>query len=244
MNPLERQLLQITQQLNPIAANHGIESAAVKQHLDLLCNRHNNRFLFISNLETLTPLYICNEGLLFLGIHKTALINPKPGYFLNFIHRENLNLIHQNTDNFLKKKNAVFKEVIKVKSASGEWHWVYVVSQFIPAADNHSCHIISLGTNIEDLLRMNDTILPSFKTETHEREKKQNEHLTKLSTREKEILHLILNEHSDTQIAQSLHISHHTVRTHRKTVMRKLNVKSAMGLARVAMESELFEKDN
>jgi len=241
MNPLEKQLLQITQQLSPIAANYGIESTALKEHLDLYCNRQNNRFLFISNLETLTPLYICNEGLLFLGLNKSVLTNPKPGEFLKYIHKGNLNLINQNTESLLKKKNAVFKEVIKVKSAAGDWHWVYVVSQVLHVSANGSCYIISLGTNIEDMLMMQDTLLPSFKTEAKHREKTQPLPLVKLSPRENEILHLILNEQSDTKIAETLHISHHTVRTHRRSVMRKLKVKTALGLARMAMELDMAE---
>ncbi len=53
-----------------------------------------------------------------------------------------------------------------------------------------------------------------------------------LTAREIEILDLIVQEYSSKQIAAELHISSHTVISHRKNMMEKLGVKSVVGLVR------------
>ncbi len=53
---------------------------------------------------------------------------------------------------------------------------------------------------------------------------------TELTVREVEIVKLIGEGHSSKEIADKLHLSHHTVYTHRKNVMRKLGIKSTSEL--------------
>ena len=53
-----------------------------------------------------------------------------------------------------------------------------------------------------------------------------------LTHRELEILDLVVQEYSSKQIAAKLHISNHTVISHRKNMMEKLEVKSVVGLVR------------
>lgn len=57
-----------------------------------------------------------------------------------------------------------------------------------------------------------------------------------ISHREREVLHLIAEEHTSQEIAQLLFISTHTVHTHRKAIMSKLNVKNTAGLVRKGFE--------
>lgn len=52
-----------------------------------------------------------------------------------------------------------------------------------------------------------------------------------LSEREHQIIRLVLKEKSSAEIAEILHLSYHTVRTHRKNIMRKLNCHSVVELA-------------
>ena len=54
-----------------------------------------------------------------------------------------------------------------------------------------------------------------------------------LSKREKEIALLITRGMQSSQIAIKLYISEHTVTTHRKNIMRKMNVHNSMQLAKV-----------
>lgn len=64
------------------------------------------------------------------------------------------------------------------------------------------------------------------------------EHLT---SREIEILRLITLEKSTSEIAEMLFISVSTVETHRANLMKKLNVKSAIGMVKFAIKHGLVD---
>ena len=57
-----------------------------------------------------------------------------------------------------------------------------------------------------------------------------------LTGREKEVLKLIIDEKSTTEIAGSLCISVPTVETHRRSLMIKLNAKNVVGLVKYAIK--------
>ncbi len=64
-----------------------------------------------------------------------------------------------------------------------------------------------------------------------------------LTTREKEILNLISQEHSNEKIAEKLFISERTVETHRRNIFTKTDTKSIVGLIKYAIKYELINKD-
>ncbi|MFY0688723.1 MAG: helix-turn-helix transcriptional regulator [Cyclobacteriaceae bacterium] len=59
--------------------------------------------------------------------------------------------------------------------------------------------------------------------------------LENLTVREREIVRLILEEKSSSQISKILGISNKTVESHRKNIYLKSGVKSIVGLVKVAM---------
>jgi DNA-binding NarL/FixJ family response regulator len=61
-----------------------------------------------------------------------------------------------------------------------------------------------------------------------------------LTTRETEILSLLASGQSTQQIADTLHLSPHTVHTHRKSIIRKLNIKSPTEFVIYAMDFGLI----
>ena len=63
-----------------------------------------------------------------------------------------------------------------------------------------------------------------------------------LSTREKQIVKLIMEECTSTQIADKLNISINTVETHRRNIMSKLNSKNTAGIVRFVIEHGLLEE--
>jgi DNA-binding NarL/FixJ family response regulator len=60
-----------------------------------------------------------------------------------------------------------------------------------------------------------------------------------LTTREREVLLHILNDEKNSTIAKELNISKRTVETHRKNIMVKLNVKTPIALAHLAIKHKL-----
>lgn len=61
-----------------------------------------------------------------------------------------------------------------------------------------------------------------------------------LSRREKEVLELIVEEHTTPEIANKLHISPNTVESHRSNMFSKLGVRNVAGLVRVAFTMRLI----
>lgn len=67
----------------------------------------------------------------------------------------------------------------------------------------------------------------------------QDDEIEKISRREREIIQEICRGKNTTQISDRLHISPHTVSTHRKTIFRKLGIKGTAALVRYATENRL-----
>jgi DNA-binding NarL/FixJ family response regulator len=61
-----------------------------------------------------------------------------------------------------------------------------------------------------------------------------------LTERERDVLKLIAKEYNTQEIAELLHISKHTVESHRKSIIRKLNVKNSIGIAMYAVKHKMI----
>jgi DNA-binding NarL/FixJ family response regulator len=66
------------------------------------------------------------------------------------------------------------------------------------------------------------------------------EHLVKLSSREKEVLQLIVEECTTGEIAKRLYLSEGTIETHRLNILRKLGVRNTAGIVREAFLQHLL----
>ena len=64
--------------------------------------------------------------------------------------------------------------------------------------------------------------------------------IPKLTSREKEILDLIIKEFTTEEIAEKIFISVKTVESHRSNLIQKLGVKNTAGLVRIAFEKGLL----
>jgi DNA-binding NarL/FixJ family response regulator len=62
-----------------------------------------------------------------------------------------------------------------------------------------------------------------------------------LTEREKEVLILIAEEFTASEIGDKLNISHYTVDAHRKNMLSKCNVRTTVGLVKFAMERGLLD---
>ena len=83
---------------------------------------------------------------------------------------------------------------------------------------------------------MAEGYLQKVKTKSNSGSKKE----SILSKREKEILTYIVNGLNSKDIADKLNLSVRTVEVHRFNMMKKLDVKNAVELVRVAMKSDLI----
>lgn len=74
--------------------------------------------------------------------------------------------------------------------------------------------------------------------------KESRKEVPKISRREKEVLALIIKEHTTQEIAGLLFISLKTVESHRSNLLSKLNARNTAGLVRIAMEHNLVGENN
>jgi len=63
----------------------------------------------------------------------------------------------------------------------------------------------------------------------------------KISKREKEVLALIIEEHTTQEIADKLFISLKTVESHRSSLLGKLSARNTAGLVRIAIENKILQ---
>lgn len=64
--------------------------------------------------------------------------------------------------------------------------------------------------------------------------------IPKVSRREKEVLALIIDEHTTQEIADKLFISLKTVESHRASLLAKLNARNTAGLVRISLQNNIL----
>lgn len=81
-----------------------------------------------------------------------------------------------------------------------------------------------------------------FSSLTKKEEPRRSAPIPRLSKRELEILHLIVEEYTTKEISDKLFLSEHTVESHRSNIIQKLDVRNVAGLVKKAIEYELLSK--
>ncbi|MCH8317009.1 MAG: response regulator transcription factor [Bacteroidetes bacterium] len=92
--------------------------------------------------------------------------------------------------------------------------------------------------------RITNLIIKGYVNKSAHKPKETSEVNIPISKREKEVLALIVEELTNKEIADKLFISIRTVETHRRNIMEKLNVRTAYGLVKIAVESGLISVKN
>lgn len=132
---------------------------------------------------------------------------------------------------------------IKVLAHSMRNEVEYVNSMLIEGAAGY----LLKNTPTSELLEAIDTVMKGGRhisgaaRESMERgykftEKRPDGEYIGLTEREREIIRMIAQERTNDEIALALHLSTDTVKTHRKHLMAKLNVRSAAGLVKYAVD--------
>ena len=165
-----------------------------------------------------------------------------------------LSMIENNGPSFiaeLKKKQPNIR--IIVLSNYGEPNLVR--EAFISGADgyvlksNHSIeliqcidHVLEGKTYMADGIRLAPQLDKNKKQSTTEKNRLIEDRFLlrqKLTTREKEILALIVQFKNNKTIAQELYISDQTVSAHRKSIMKKLGVNNTVNLIKFSIDHQL-----
>lgn len=200
--------------------------------------------LTVFDIEKNSFLFVDDDIERVTGISKTDYFNKGTSYIISKAKLEHVPLIIHSTIKqklFFKGKpqayydNFIINREFAYKSKNEPVNWV--LHQVVKHLFNDSGKlfaVIVLQTKFKS-----SNYIGKFRFYIYD--KKQNaiiypESSTKskidlLTSREKEIIVLLLQNKNNKEIAEMLHISYHTVRTHRKVAMKKLNCHSIYELA-------------
>jgi DNA-binding CsgD family transcriptional regulator len=135
--------------------------------------------------------------------------------------------------------NSAYEYIYNLKTAKG-YSWTYVCSQIAIFNEiGNPKYILSIACDVNNILN-NKISSNKFVSELNGFTNIELERYKTLSKRELSILRMISLEMTSKEIAQELFLSKSTVDSHRKSILKKLNVKSALGMAKYFY---LFESD-
>ena len=194
----------------------------------------------IVDFEKYSQVYFNPVAENFFGTTNKVLTKLGFAYVFKYLHPYNFNIVQHhiayfsNPDNY----NKVLSYVYYVNTSNG-WKWLYnctKVSSFTKAGK--AKYLFVSGIDISEILSGNGKYKKIKKNINFINE--HGSHFYKLTNREKEILSMIIEEKSSIEIGEILHISNTTVDTHRNNIIKKLQVKSSVGLVKYAIMFDLI----
>lgn len=160
-------------------------------------------------------------------------------FYDEYVEEVRTHIAHENAHEFnehkhddeqiAQKLNELKNLIIKYCPTPHRTGLLYVVLQDILEIEKE----LALHCTIED-----DILLPAMRKEREEKGE------TALSEREREVLIELVHGLSNKEIADKLCISAHTVMSHRKSLMQKLNIHSPAGLTIYAIVNRLVSIEN
>jgi len=192
-------------------------------------------YIIVADLTTNTPVYFNAKALDYLGVRPTYVNKLKSlDFFRKVLHPSNFDLIFSGLVFFKENPKSIFSSVARIKKFDGTWRYVFFSVK--PVEYNFAGEAtlaIVFALDIDEVLTSRST-LKDLKSSF------QRSNTITLTKREKEILTGIAKEQTTKEIAEALFLSKHTVDTYRKRLIRKLNVKSSIGLATYAYQTDLL----
>jgi len=186
--------------------------------------------VWVSDHTRFEPLFVNDAGRAFYGF--PSVMDNKNGVELFSIlsHPDYSDGLHKFIAFFRDDPKATFRMTNCIRSASGAYKWVYTEERAW-SFDKYGNvkHIISIVYDIEEWL---DGSNSRPKTKEFKDERKLYRFLT---PREREILDLVAAEMTSQEIGTRLNIEASTVDTHRKNLLKKLKLKSSLGLVKYAL---------
>ena len=161
-------------------------------------------------------------------------------YFNRIYHKEDKHIFENSIEMYKKYKNPViYSGIYRFYTKSGKMIWCYSENSVFKHTKNYEPWLIlNIGMDITDKVKKGEMYLEQLVQENLELKFKGIKEL--LSKREREILKRIARGQCSNEIAEELFLSYHTVETHRKRILKKLEMKSTAELIKVACKSGLI----
>jgi len=158
-------------------------------------------------------------------------------YLSNYYHPEDYSKVNEITDFFLNDLGENHSTLFRVKHKDGDWLKLFTTRTLfkrnsegkpwlVLAVSVNLTTPVDTGAKIEELLKENIRL-------------KNQLLLSTITQREKDVLGLIAHGYSNKEISLQLFISASTVESHRKHLIKKLNLKNTAALVCFAVENGL-----
>ena len=161
-------------------------------------------------------------------------------FFHTVYHEEDRKIFEKSID-LIKcdHKNIQYAGIYRIYTKFYELRWFYTVGNiFKYTSHNEPWLLLGAGFDITEKIKQGEECLEQLMQENLELKFKGIKEL--LSKREREILKRIARGQCSNEIAEELFLSYHTVETHRKRILKKLEMKSTAELIKVACKSGLI----
>lgn len=201
--------------------------------------------LMIQDLDEMRPTgcsYMNNWGCKQLGSSVEEVNHLGEAYYERYFVKEESNDIFQGMNNYLRlgdfDRQYNFFQRVRLYGDT-DYTWFYTVLKVVQVKysaelENKIILLSSPVMGMDNLIaRVNKTLDQSQYIRNNYRR------FAELTSREKEIITLLANGKSTYEIADQLFISTHTVSTHRKNIIRKIEGNSFAELMRFAMAFDL-----
>lgn len=216
------------------------------ENLEVFKNGIGVSALTVFDMEKNGFIYVDEDIERVTGIPKPLYFEKGASYILSRAILPHVPLLISSTlkqRNFFKNKSKEFYDNFIVnrefayKSKREPVNWVlHQVVKHLFNASGKLFGVVVLQTQLK-----NSNYIGKFRFNIYDKKKNvivypklgiKHSHIHDLTDRERQVINLLLQNKTNKAIAEELHISYHTVRTHRKSAMKKLNCHSIYELAR------------
>ncbi|MCA0382102.1 MAG: LuxR C-terminal-related transcriptional regulator [Bacteroidetes bacterium] len=218
--------------------------------------------LYIADYSKNKYLYIDPSAELILGFKNSWLADSGPSFFVSLMHPDDFHILSkkitpvnlQFLKTFVKKEYGLYSFTInfRLKSSNGTYR-KFIQRHSYPVVDKSGIPIIVAGFIIDVThFKKDNSIIHTIEKIASPTMQAAPELIYKnvyfpsstksaFSERELEVLMLILEGLGNKVIADKLNISIHTIRNHRKSLLRKSGASTVTELIRYAIDNGLLE---
>lgn len=198
--------------------------------------------ILIHDMRDLSIVYMSSRGVQQLGTTLAELVTIGPDYYYRYFNPKDAEeyvpkmkgLLERNTD---QECITLFQQVRII--GPNDWTW-HLTSVKILMRDDAGKPLLTIGIAIPVDPEHHITNKVSRLLEENNFLRKNVQHFSKLSKREKQILKLMALGKSAAEIATDLFISTNTAETHRRNIRQKLNAETGYELSQYARAFDLI----
>lgn len=212
-----------------------IEDYISKEKLPEEIFNHLPGIIYISDFPQLSVLWLNYESFKILGYTARQIKAAGPDFFVELLHPDDLGVVGGVVDFFENKKGDYFRSAYRMMHSEGHYLWFYGTSTILRKHQNGDpMLLIGFAMDIFSQIQT-DTKLRELLHENLQLRNKLT--INSLTNRQKEIMILIANGKTSKQIGDKLNISSHTVETHRKNILKRLNFHNSAEMVKFTIEN-------